>query len=177
MNVHAKIDENQIRVVCIFEVHDKVRQMITPQARVLSCHSYVDDVVGLHARWWCAGVVGVPWDPLRCRKNLALLMKRAQVPKKNELELRIICSLNPSSSQRGSAPSAPSATVDQAVNGSGGRGGCYFFSAATARAAATIPESASRRRRALSSTKLKLVTQASYSDVILQSPTQRTEEF
>ena len=39
MNVHAKIEENQIRVVCIFEVHDKVRQMITPQARVLSCHT------------------------------------------------------------------------------------------------------------------------------------------
>ena len=34
-------------------------------------------------------MVGVPWDPLRCRKNLALLTKRAQVPKKNELELRI----------------------------------------------------------------------------------------
>jgi hypothetical protein len=163
--------------MCFFEVLDKVRQMITPRVRVLFCHREVDDVVDLHARWWRAGVICVPWDPLRCRKNLALLMKRAQVPKKNELELRIICSLNPSSSQPGSAPSAPSATVDQAVNGSGGRGGCYFFSAATARAAATIPESASRRRRALSSTKLKLVTQASYSDVILQSPTQRTEEF
>ena len=70
----AKLHQDQIRVVCIFEVLDEVRQMITPRVRVLYSHPEVDDVVDLRARWWSAGVIGVPWDPLRCRENLVLLM-------------------------------------------------------------------------------------------------------